>query len=252
MTFAAEWGRGWTLSARAPGWRAEPFDVRAPAPGAQPEDVSLVLRPIPQMTSQVLGPGERPQPSAQVTLYVRIGRAAGDDAGPREWNDVGLLVIPQSDGPTLMNLVRKARIDADGRFALDVDIGEHHALLVTSAPGLLTDVRRLRPDRDDLEAPIRLRAPSRPEDRVAITLGGQPLRVPRFEVIDVTDPQMHISYTLELADGTVVAESFIRDHEYIFGTGFGSVSRRLRWDGRATIALDELPVEPPARFQLQR
>jgi hypothetical protein len=237
-TLTAAWGRGWTVKARAPGWLAGAVKPDRPARGASRAEVRLVLHPVPRMRSQVLDPSGRPVFGADVEIFAKVefaSLAEAERAAALEFADSGRGTKERPDGRGVLLLAQHARPDREGRFEVDLpQRGE--VTLVTKAPGFLMDVRRLDLDAIDLEAPIRLARPARPDERVPVTMDGKPVVGRTLFVIDRTDPDHDIPRQLEMVDGALLAEDLVRDHDYVFLLEH----RRLRWDGRERIEMNDL------------
>lgn len=244
-TVRVPWSRGWLVRARAPGWSAATVVLAEPALGESSADVRIALSPVPQLRVRVLGPEGDGLFRASVAQFVKRVFPSPEDAAREVWGNrtagLGTNVRNREDGTAIATLRMPQLTEADGRVVLDLPL-ESEITLVTQADDLLADVRRFPAGSDDVELEIRLRAPSRPEARVAITLGGVPVRGPRLVLLDVTDPDVQIPHVLIVRNGSVLAERFVLGRPYAFSDG-GQL-RYLRWDGRAGVELIDLPQDP--------
>jgi hypothetical protein len=205
-------------------------------------EVRVTLVPVPRLRVRVFGPGGGAAPQARLAQIAKRSSSRGEDTERDPWEPP----VPQvttrtlADGTEVVTLQTSTRADAEGRAVMD-RLHEGEVTLVTQAEDLLADVSRLPGRADDVDVEIHLRAPSRPDARVAITSDGGSWYLPELTVVDVTDPRDPIPQVLVVKEGAVLAEHFVRDRRYeILDLG---PPRYLRWDGRATIELKDLETE---------
>ena len=261
--YSVPWHPRWRVKAWGQGFVTDVAEFVAPAGGAADVvEVPVVLRPCARLRVTVRAPAGADVREAHLTCSIKVERPAALEwrpsvakfgQGPPVWRrsrterDAFVAVLTESRAPW-RDLAPAGDGTVPSEGAVEFNLPEQGEMtLVTRLRGMLLDVQRLGPCRDH-ELVVTLTPAT---DRyLRFTRAGQPVRW--VELVDVTDPELPVSLSLESVRDGLMPEGVLVTGRLYRLVPLDGAPRYLRADGRTEIDLDLLEQDEERFFRAPR